>query len=122
MLALQRREVIFSIIEGLEGKFKGVLAPQKKRFSGKEQHPLSAAKNAQAKRKVNKSSSKPGAGMKKGRIVISNVTEPYGASTADIVSIAIALNGEDVQWKAHIPYENIDGLIEALNKAKNLKK
>lgn len=66
LLALQRREVIFSIIEGLEGKFKGVLAPQKKRFSGKEQHPLSAAKNAQAKRKVNKSSSKPGAGMKKG--------------------------------------------------------
>lgn len=62
------------------------------------------------------------AGTKKGKIVISNVTEPYGANTADIVSIAIALNGEDVQWKAHIPYENIDGLIEALNKAKNLKK
>src|SRR5574344_566113 len=55
------------------------------------------------------------AGTKKGKIVISNVTEPYGANTADIVSIAIALNGEDVQWKAHIPYENIDGLIEALN-------
>ena len=44
------------------------------------------------------------AGTKKGKIVISNVTEPYGANTADIVSIAIALNGEDV------------------NKAKNLKK
>ena len=44
------------------------------------------------------------------------------ANPADIVSLAIALNGEDVQWKAHIPYENIDGLIEALNKAKNLKK
>ena len=62
------------------------------------------------------------AGTKKGKIVISNVTEPYGANTADIVSIAIALNGEDVQWKAHIPYENIDRLIEALNKAKNKKK
>ena len=62
------------------------------------------------------------AGKKKKKIVISNVTEPYGANTADIVSIAIALNGDDVQWKAHIHYENIDGLIEALNKAKNLKK
>ncbi len=62
------------------------------------------------------------AGTKKGKIVMSNVTAPYGANTADIVSIAIALNGEDVQWKAHIHYENIDGLIEDLNKAKNLKK
>jgi hypothetical protein len=62
------------------------------------------------------------AGTKKGKILISNVTEPYGKDTADVVSIAIALNGEDVQWKAHIPYENIDGVIEALQKAKELKK
>ena len=62
------------------------------------------------------------AGTKKGKIVISNVTEPYGVNIVDIVSIVIVLNGEDVQWKVYIFYENIDGLIEALNKAKNLKK
>ena len=62
------------------------------------------------------------AGTKKGKISISNVTEPYGKDTDDVVSIAIALNGEDIQWKAHIPYENIDGVIEALQKAKALKK
>lgn len=62
------------------------------------------------------------AGTKKGKILISNVTEPYGKDTQDVVSIAIALNGEDIQWKSHIPYENIDGVIEALKKAKELKK
>lgn len=61
-------------------------------------------------------------GTKKGKITVSNVSEPYGVGTPDIVSIGIALNGEDVQWKAHIPYENIDELIEALEKAKKLKK
>ncbi|QKF60152.1 hypothetical protein ACN2EN_11040 [Aliarcobacter lanthieri] len=62
------------------------------------------------------------AGTKQGKITVSNVTEPYGKDTADIVSIGIALNGEDVQWKAHIPYENIDELILALQYAKESKK
>ena len=62
------------------------------------------------------------AGTKQGKIIVSNVTEPYGKDTQDVVSIAIALNGEDIQWKSHIPYENIDGVIEALKKAKELKK
>ncbi|MBL3519200.1 hypothetical protein ACNSOP_02995 [Aliarcobacter lanthieri] len=61
-------------------------------------------------------------GTKQGKITVSNVTEPYGKDTADIVSIGIALNGEDVQWKAHIPYENIDELILALQYAKESKK
>ena len=62
------------------------------------------------------------AGTKQGKIIVSNVIEPYGKDTDDVVSIAIALNGEDIQRKAHIPYENIDGVIEALQKAKALKK
>jgi len=62
------------------------------------------------------------AGTKKGKITVSNVAEPYGKNTADVVSIGIALNGEDVQWKSHIPYENIDELILALQYAKELKK
>lgn len=63
----------------------------------------------------------PLAGTKNGVISIAKVTEPYGTGTADVVSIGIALNGEDVEWKTHIPYENIDALIEALNEAKNSK-
>ncbi len=62
------------------------------------------------------------AGTKKGKIFISNVTEPYGEGTADIVSIGIALNGEDIQWKAHLPYENLDDVIAILQKASEDKK
>ena len=61
-------------------------------------------------------------GTKKGKITVSNVSEPYGANTADIVSIGISLTGEDIQWKSHIPYDNIDEVILALQKAKELKK
>ena len=60
----------------------------------------------------------PLAGTKKGVISISNVSEPYGTGTPDVVSIGIALNGEDVEWKAHIPYDNIDELVKALLEAK----
>ena len=62
------------------------------------------------------------AGTKKGKISISNVTEPYGKDTADIVSIGISLNGQDVQWKSHIPYENLEDVITILQKAIELKK
>ena len=61
----------------------------------------------------------PLAGTKKGIISISNITEPYGAGTPDIVSIGIALNGVDIEWKSHIPYENLEAVIEELQKAKD---
>ncbi len=57
-------------------------------------------------------------GTKKGKIFISDITEPYGAGTNDIVSIGISLNGNDIEWKSHIPYENLDAVIEELQKAK----
>lgn len=60
-------------------------------------------------------------GTKKGVIKISDITEPYGKGTNDIVSIGIALNGNDIEWKAHIPYENVDAVIEELQKAKASK-
>ena len=63
----------------------------------------------------------PLAGTKKGIISISNVSEPYGKGTADIVSIGISLNGKDIEWKSHIPYANLDEVIEALQKAKESK-
>ena len=59
----------------------------------------------------------PLAGTKKGKISISNVTEPYGKDTSDIVSIGISLNGQDIQWKLHIPYENLADVIAILQKA-----
>jgi hypothetical protein len=58
------------------------------------------------------------AGTKKGKIFISNITEPYGKGTDDVVSIGISLNGENVEWKSHIPYANLDEVIEVLQKAK----
>lgn len=62
------------------------------------------------------------AGTKKGKISISNVTEPYGKDTPDIVSIGISLNGQDVQWKSHIPYANLEDVISVLQKALDAKK
>ncbi|RWS46199.1 hypothetical protein CKA56_16775 [Arcobacter venerupis] len=62
------------------------------------------------------------AGTKKGKISISNVTEPYGKDTPDIISIGISLNGQDIQWKSHIPYENLEEVITILQKALDAKK
>ena len=61
-------------------------------------------------------------GTKKGKNSISNVTEPYGKDTSDIVSIGISLNGQDIQWKSHIPYENLEDVIAILQKALDSKK
>jgi len=63
----------------------------------------------------------PLSGTKKGVISVSDVTEPYGAGSKDVVSIGIALNGETVEWKSHIPYDNIDELIKVLQEAKKNK-
>jgi len=58
------------------------------------------------------------ANTEKGLIKVSKIEEPYGENSKPVVSIAISLNGEEVDWKAHIPYENIDELIESLKEAK----
>ena len=64
----------------------------------------------------------PLAGTKNGKISISNVTEPYGKDSEDIVSIGILLNGKDIQWKSHIPYENLEDVIKILQKAVDSRK
>ncbi len=61
-------------------------------------------------------------GTKKGTISISNVNEPYGEDSHDIVSIGISLNGKEIAWKSHIPYENLDEVIAILQKASKDKK
>ena len=60
------------------------------------------------------------AGTKEGTISVSNIQEPYGKGSESVVSIGISLKGnvEEPDWKAHIPYENLDDLIDALNEAK----
>ncbi len=60
------------------------------------------------------------AGTKTGTISVSHIEEPYGEDSAAVVSIGISLKGDinEPDWKAHIPYENLDDLIEALNAAK----
>lgn len=58
------------------------------------------------------------AGTKNGTISIANITEPYGANSGEVTSIGISLVGDDVEWKVHIPKENIDAVIDALQKAK----
>lgn len=61
-------------------------------------------------------------GTKKGLIIVSDITEPYGTGTNDVVSIGVALNGKDVEWKSHIPYENLDEVIAQLIVARDNKK
>ncbi len=63
------------------------------------------------------------AGTKDGEISISKIEEPYGPKSQPVVSIGISLkaSSEEPDWKAHIPYENLDELILALQEAKEKK-
>jgi len=63
----------------------------------------------------------PLASAKDGAITVATVKEPYGKGTAPVVSIGIWLSktSEDPDWKVHIPVENLDEVIEALQEAKN---
>jgi hypothetical protein len=64
------------------------------------------------------------AGTKDGEISVSKIEEPYGPNSESVVSIGISLksNSEEPDWKAHIPYANLDELIEALKEAKEQQK
>jgi len=63
------------------------------------------------------------AGTKDGKISVSKIEEPYGPKSIPVVSIGISLksDSEEPDWKAHIPYDNLDELIEALKEAKKLQ-
>jgi len=62
----------------------------------------------------------PLADTKNGVISVSHIEEPYGNGSFPVVSIGISLkkDSHEPDWKAHIPYDNLDELIEALNEAK----
>ncbi|HHB95309.1 MAG TPA: hypothetical protein ENK88_09235 [Campylobacterales bacterium] len=59
-------------------------------------------------------------GTKDGKITISTIAEPYGANSESVASIGISLksNSSEPDWKVHIPKDNIDDVINALQEAK----
>ena len=60
------------------------------------------------------------ANTKNGIITISHINEPYVDKSTPVVSIGISLSGNacEPDWKAHIPYENLDEVIKALESIK----
>ncbi len=56
----------------------------------------------------------PLASSKKGFISVTTITEPYGKDSSTVASIAISLNGADIEWKVHIPLANLDEVIGVL--------
>jgi len=62
----------------------------------------------------------PLSGTKSGVISVTKVEEPYGAKSHTVASIGISLvgDGENPEWKVHIPLENIDEVVEALQALK----
>lgn len=59
-------------------------------------------------------------GTKKGVISVTKLSEPYGTGSNDVASIGISLAGEskEPEWKVHIPLENLDDVIKALQDLK----
>ncbi|AJC87756.1 hypothetical protein CINS5915_06575 [Campylobacter insulaenigrae] len=61
-------------------------------------------------------------GSKSGEISICNLSSPYGVGSNDVLSIGIALKKENgMDWKIHIPYENLKELITALQEIEKMK-
>ena len=59
-------------------------------------------------------------GSRKGVISITKLEEPYGKDSHTVVSIGISLSGkaDAPEWKVHLPLENLDEVIEALQALK----
>jgi len=60
-------------------------------------------------------------GTKNGVISVTKIEEPYGEGSNTVASIGISLSGDSQKpdWKAHIPLENLDEVIKALEKLKS---
>jgi hypothetical protein len=63
----------------------------------------------------------PLSGTKKGVISVAKIDEPYGKDSPTVVSIGISLNGNahEPEWKVHIPLDNVDAVIRALEETKS---
>ncbi len=60
------------------------------------------------------------ANTKKGVIAVSRIEEPYGEGSGTVASIGISLSGKSdkPEWKVHLPLENLDDVISALQALK----
>ena len=59
-------------------------------------------------------------GTKKGVISVAKIDEPYGKGSHSVASVGISLvgNAEEPEWKVHLPMDNLDAVIEALQALK----
>jgi hypothetical protein len=59
-------------------------------------------------------------GTKKGVISVAKLEEPYGKDSGTVASIGISLSGniDAPEWKVHLPLDNLDEVIEALQALK----
>ena len=57
---------------------------------------------------------------KKGTISVTKIAEPYGEDSTPVASIGISLTGNSdaPDWKVHIPMDNLDEVIKALESLK----
>jgi len=55
-------------------------------------------------------------GTKKGVISVTKIEEPYGEGSGPVASIGISLagNADSPEWKVHLPMDNLDEVIKAL--------
>lgn len=60
----------------------------------------------------------PLANSSKGFISVTTLDEPYGKGSDTVASIAISLNGADIEWKVHIPLANLDDVVASLHAIK----
>ncbi len=59
-------------------------------------------------------------GTQKGIISVKKIEEPYGEGSNTVASIGISLSGDasKPEWKVHIPLENLEDVIKALEALK----
>jgi len=62
----------------------------------------------------------PLSSTKRGVISVTKIERPYGENSDTVASIGISLTGNDKEpdWKVHIPMNNLDEVIEALQALK----
>lgn len=60
----------------------------------------------------------PLSSTKRGVISVTKIERPYGESSAPVASIGISLTGdaENPEWKVHLPMDNVEEVIKALQK------
>jgi len=59
-------------------------------------------------------------GTQNGVISVTKLDNPYGENSGTVASIGVSLSGEanNPEWKVHIPLENLDEVIKALQALK----